>query len=91
MECANSRPCWGELRNAMAEIPRSHHKPNSLVGAAGFEPTTSLEFEQGALTAELYAYRVWTYSYTDGTHRMSRGPRTLVQANGIFFHNATGS
>src|ERR1039458_9497821 len=27
-----------------------------LVGAAGFEPTTSLEFRQGALTAELHAY-----------------------------------
>src|ERR1035438_8234406 len=27
-----------------------------LVGAAGFEPTTPLEFNQGALTAELYAY-----------------------------------
>jgi hypothetical protein len=27
-----------------------------LVGAAGFEPTASLEFNQGALTAELHAY-----------------------------------
>jgi hypothetical protein len=27
-----------------------------LVGAAGFEPATSLMFKQGALTAELHAY-----------------------------------
>lgn len=33
-----------------------------LVGAAGFEPTTSLEFIQGALTAELYAYALFSTS-----------------------------
>ena len=33
-----------------------------MVGAAGFEPTTSLEFNQGALTAELHAYILVTAS-----------------------------
>jgi hypothetical protein len=33
----------------------------NLVGAAGFEPATSLEFKQGALTAELHAYSAALY------------------------------
>src|ERR1051326_7537071 len=42
------------IRDAMTKVKNSHDR--NLVGAAGFEPTTSLEFRQGALTAELYAY-----------------------------------
>jgi hypothetical protein len=61
-----------------------------LVGAAGFEPTTSLEFKQGALTAELHAY-IGHQHHTEGIRRMSRGPMILVQANGNRFHASTGS
>ena len=43
----------GRIRHSMAKVKDSHRE---LVGAAGFEPTTSLEFRQGALTAELHAY-----------------------------------
>ena len=39
----------------MTEV-KNFHDTFELVGAAGIEPTTSLEFNQGALTAELYAY-----------------------------------
>ena len=46
----------GRIRNAVADVKNPHVV--YLVGAAGFEPTTSLEFNQGALTAELHAYLV---------------------------------
>ena len=59
-----------------------------MVGAAGFEPTTSLVFDQGALTAELHAY---TPPQMDGTPRINLGPITLVQENGRRFHIATGN
>ena len=60
-----------------------------LVGAAGLEPTTPLEFKQGALTAELHAYI--ELLYTDGMQRTSLGPKVFVQLKGMRFHIATGS
>ena len=75
------------IRDAMADVKDPHYV---LVGAEGFEPTTSLELSQGALTAELHAY-ILSLPQTDGTHRTNRGPRTLVQAKGIRFHKAIGS
>ena len=44
----------GRIRNTMAKEENSHGCV--LVGAAGFEPTAPLRFNQGALTAELHAY-----------------------------------
>ena len=41
---------------AVTQAQNSHEL--GLVGAAGFEATTSLELRQGALTAELHAYFV---------------------------------
>src|SRR5262249_22954825 len=67
-----------------------------LVGAAGFEPTTSLEFNQGALTAELHAYALSSTYFVihlqmDGTHRINFGPMAFVHENGRRFHAATGN
>jgi hypothetical protein len=73
----------------MAKVKNSHGFLD-LVGAEGFEPTTSLELNQGALTAELCAYSP-PRSQIDGIRRISFGPRIVVQLNGSFFHNATGS
>lgn len=78
----------GWIRNAVADVKDPH---GILVGAEGFEPTTSLELNQGALTAELHAYMPVTLPQTDGTHRINLGPRTLVHAKGIFFHTAMGN
>lgn len=75
--------------NSMAKVKDSHWFDVYLVGAAGFEPTTSREYFLGALTAELYAYSV-PLPHTDGIHRIILGPRTFVQANGIFFHKIMG-
>ena len=43
------------IRDSVTKVKDSHEELR-LVGAAGFEPTASLVFNQGALTAELYAY-----------------------------------
>ena len=59
-----------------------------LVGAAGFEPTASLLFNQGALTAELHAYIAESLSYTEGIHRIAGGPTIFVIGYGNRFHNA---
>ena len=72
----------------MAQVEDAHGISWNLVGAAGFEPTTSLVFDQGALTAELHAY---SPPQTDGTHRINLGPMTFVQENGNRFHIATGN
>ena len=55
MKGANFIAFIRRIRNSMAE-EKNFHGDFKLVGAAGFEPTTSLEFNQGALTAELHAY-----------------------------------
>ena len=77
----------GRIGDTVAKVKNSHELGN-LVGAAGFEPTTSLEFKQGALTAELHAYFVTPQM--DGIHRISLGPRTFVHPNGNRFQMATG-
>ena len=77
----------GRIWQPMAEVKDSHE---GLVGAEGFEPPTSLEFNQGALTAELHAY-IYTHHYTEGIQRMTCGPMIFVRPNGIRFHKATGS
>ena len=59
-----------------------------LVGAAGFEPTASLLFNQGALTAELHAYIGERPCHTEGIHRIAGGPKILVTGYGNCFHNA---
>lgn len=55
VEGANLVPFVRRIRDAVAKVEDSHDV-FKLVGAAGFEPTTSLELNQGALTAELHAY-----------------------------------
>jgi hypothetical protein len=67
---------------------KNFHGLSKLVGAAGFEPTTSLLFSQGALTAELHAY---VLLQMDGTHRINLGPMTFVHESGNRFHAATGN
>ena len=76
------------VRDTVAEVKNSHGFIE-LVGAAGFEPTTSLVFIQGALTAELHAYVF--YLQMDGIHRINLGPMTFVHENGNRFQAATGN
>src|SRR5215831_15064305 len=54
------RPCSGEKGRG----GKCRGLSQFLVGAAGFEPTTSLEFRQGALTTELYAYSRFCFKPT---------------------------
>ena len=66
MECTDLLSLIRGIRDAVTKIQDSHGCV--LVGAAGLEPTTPLEFKQGALTAELHAYfRITSYRW-NATH-----------------------
>lgn len=60
----------GRIRNTVADVKDPH---GILVGAEGFEPTTSLELNQGALTAELHAYM--PVHFTSNRRNPSNQPR----------------
>ena len=89
VESADLLPLVGRIRDSMTEVEDSHNL-EGVVGAAGFEPTTSLVFKQGALTAELHAYIRHPHQ-TEGIRRISMGPITLVKPNGSRFHASTGN
>jgi hypothetical protein len=83
MERANFLALVRRIRYAVTKEKNAH--VYGLVGAAGFEPTTSLEFNQGALTAELHAYS-WSASHRWNPPNQSR-PQHLRQGKRHLFPN----